>query len=115
MLLMLALSLFAQGAVAAGEKKAAKQEAKYRQVTGDVVSVNQDSIVIKSRTKGTMTLAVTKTTDMIGQPAKTGDKATVNYREDKERNVATRITVKAPAKASQDRTAKAPPAARSGN
>lgn len=115
LLLSLALVVLAQGALAAEGKKAAKQEATYRQVTGEVVSIGQDGIVIKSRTKGTMKLAVTKTTDMIGTAVKAGDKATVNYRADQSGNTATRITGKtASAKAAGKATAaaSASPAAR---
>ena len=92
-LLLLVLSLFAQGATAA-EKKAAKAHGKYKQVTGQVVSISEDSIVVRSRSKGEMTLAITKNTDMIGQPVKAGDKATVNYRADKDGNIATRIAAR---------------------
>jgi hypothetical protein len=94
LLMMLALSLFAQGAIAAEGKKTTKPEGKYRQVTGEIVSIGQDSIVIKSRTKGTMTLAITNTTDMIGTAVKAGDKATVNYRAGHDKNTATRISAK---------------------
>lgn len=93
LLLLLAFSLFAQGATAA-EKKDAQQRGKYKQVTGEVVSVGQDSIMLKSKSKGTMTLAITKNTDMIGQPVKAGDKATVNYRADENGNTATRISAR---------------------
>jgi hypothetical protein len=108
LLLSLALSLLAQGAAAAEGKKHAKQEATYRQVTGEVVSLGQDKIAIKSRTKGTMTLAITRTTDMIGQPLKAGDKATVHYRVDENGNIATRISAKkVSAKAAAKRNAAA--------
>jgi hypothetical protein len=84
--LVLACSFLAPAAAAAKEAPA-----KYKKVTGEVVSIGQDSISIKSRTKGTMKLAITKDTDVVGQPVKTGDKATVNYRQDKDGNTATRI------------------------
>jgi Cu/Ag efflux protein CusF len=103
LLLALACSLAAQGAAAAEDAKAAKQEATYRQVTGEVVSMTADKIAIKSRSKGTMTLTITKTTDMIGQPVKEGDKATVHYRSDGNGNTATRISAKN-AKAAAKRT-----------
>ena len=93
-LLLLACSLLTQGAAAGEKAKAAKQEATYRQVTGEVVSLAPDKITIKSRTKGPMTLVITKTTDMIGQPVKEGDKAMVHYRVDENGNTATRISAK---------------------
>jgi hypothetical protein len=106
-LLLLALSLLAQGAAAAEAKKA-KHEQTYRQVTGEVVSVGQDKIAIKSRSKGVMTLAVTRDTDMIGQPVKAGDKATVRYRVDENGSTATRISARAASpKASKKKTAAA--------
>ena len=94
LLLALACSLLVQGATAAESVKVEKQEAVYRQVTGEVVSLAPDKIAIKSRTKGTMTLAITRTTDMIGQPVKEGDKATVHYRVDESGSTATRISAK---------------------
>ena len=111
LLLLLACSLFAQGAAAAEGAKAPKQEAAYRQVTGEVGSMASDKIAVKSRTKGTMTLAITKKTDMIGQPVKEGDKATVHYRVDSNGNTATRITAKK-AKSTVKRTTAAATATR---
>lgn len=92
--LLAALMLLTQGAFAA-EAKSPGAKPKYKKVTGQVVSVSQDSIVIKSKTKGMLTMAVTKTTDMADKPAKAGDKATVNYRAEKSGNTATRIAVAA--------------------
>ena len=93
-LILLLLSPLAQGAAAAEGVKAPKQAGTYKQVSGEVVSIGQDSIVIKNKTKGTMTLAITKRTDMIGPAAKAGDKATVKYMAEQDRNRATRIAVK---------------------
>lgn len=93
-LLLLLLSLVAQGAAAAEGKKTPKSEGKYKQISGEVVSIGQDSIVIKNKTKGTMTFAITKATDMIGPAVKAGDKAKVNYQVEQDKNRATRITVK---------------------
>jgi len=91
--LLAALMLLTQGAFAADAKNPGAPKPKYKKVTGQVVSVSQDSIVIKSKTKGMLTMAVTKTTDMVDKPAKAGDKATVNYRAEKSGNTATRIAV----------------------
>lgn len=110
LLLMLVFSLFAQGAMAES-RKAAKTHGKYRQVTGKVVSIGSDSIVIKSRSKGEMKLAITKNTDMIGQPVKTGDKATVNYRVDNDTNTATRIAAKTASKRTSAKRRETAPAA----
>lgn len=93
--LLAALMLLTQGAFAAEAKNSGAAKPKYKKVTGQVVSVSQDSIVIKSKTKGMLTMAVTKTTDMADKPAKAGDKATVNYRAEKSGNTATRIAVAA--------------------
>jgi hypothetical protein len=93
--LLAALMLLTQGAFAAEAKNSGAAKPKYKKVTGQVVSVSQDSIVIKSKTKGMLTMAVTKTTDMADKPAKAGDKATVNYRAEKSGNTATRIAVTA--------------------
>lgn len=106
-LLLLACSLLAQGAVAAEKTKVGKQEAPYQKVTGNVVSLASDKITIKSRTKGMMTLAITKTTDIIGQPLKEGDKAMVHYGVDENGNTATRISAKN-AKTTAKRNAAAP-------
>lgn len=104
LLLLLAVFLLAQGAAAA-EGTAGKQEPKYKKVSGEVVSIGQDNIVIKSRTKGNMKLAITKTTDMEGQ-VKAGDRATVNYRVDEKGSTATRISPKtAPGKTGRKQTA----------
>jgi hypothetical protein len=94
LLLLIALSLATQGAMAAEGKKSTKHDATYRKVTGEVLSISDDSIVIKSRSKGAMTLAITKTTDRIGSAVKAGDKATVNYRMDGDKLTATRIAAK---------------------
>ncbi len=112
LLLLIAVSLLAQGAMAAEGKRTARRSGKYKQVTGEVVSIAQDAVVIKSKTKGTMTLAITKNTDMIGQPVKAGDRAQVRYRADQDGNTATRITAKpARAKRSKKRSSVASPMA----
>ena len=112
-LLLFALFLAAQGAAAAEGKNAAKHDPTYRKVTGKVLSVSDDSIVIKSRTKGAMTLAITKTTDKIGSAVKAGDKATVNYRVDGDKYTATRITAPDAAAKSERKPAKTVSAASS--
>ncbi len=94
--LVLAAMLTMTFALQAAEIKAPVEPKKpqYKKVTGSVVSVSPTSIVIKSRVKGDMTIAVTPDTDIVnGKAAKQGDRACVNYRVDKTGKTATRIEV----------------------
>lgn len=99
-LFIVALLVLSQAALAA-EKTDAKP--KYKKVTGNVVSLTKTVIVVKSKAKGDVTLAVTDKTDIVdGKAAKAGDKVTVNYRMDQSGKTATRIEVLSPvAKAPQ--------------
>jgi hypothetical protein len=99
-LFILALLVLTQAALAA-EKTDAKP--KYKKVTGNVVSLTKTGIVVKSKAKGDVALAVTDKTDIVdGKAAKAGDKVAVNYRMDKSGKTATRIEVLSPvAKAPQ--------------
>lgn len=97
---VLAALLLSQGAAAAEPKNASNAKPYYKKVSGEVVSLSQNSIVIKTRSKGPLTLAVTKNTDIAVQP-KAGDRATVNYRVDKNGKTATRITPAAAGKPAQ--------------
>lgn len=93
---LLASLLLAQGAAAAidqSDKGSAPVKTRYKKVTGEVVSIDQNSLVIKSKVKGNLSMAVTKNTDMLGRAAKAGDRAAVNYRIDKNGFTATRIAV----------------------
>jgi hypothetical protein len=93
LVIMLAF-LQTMAAMAADSKNPAELKPTYKKVTGQVVSANPTSIVIKGRSKGPLTLAVTDRTDMIGaKAAKAGDRAAVNYRVDRNGNTATRIEV----------------------
>jgi di/tripeptidase len=101
-LFIVALLVLSQAALAA-EKTDAKP--KYKKVTGNVVSLTKTVIVVKSKAKGDVTLAVTDKTDIVdGKAAKAGDKVAVNYRMDQSGKTATRIEVLSPvAKAPQAR------------
>ena len=103
--LLAGLLLLVTAAVAAETKSPSK--AQYKKVTGDVVSVSQTAIVVKSKVKGDMTLALTEKTDMAGAKAKAGDRVRVNYRQDKKGLTATRIEV-LPAAGAAKQTAAAP-------
>ncbi len=83
----------AQGAIAAEKKAApAADKPQYRQVTGDVVSLNASAIVVKSKSKGDVTLMITSKTNMNDAKAmKAGDRARVHYKEDKNTRTATKI------------------------
>lgn len=111
-LLGIMLALLQGGALAADSGNAKPSKPKYKKVTGEVVSASATSIVIKGRTKGPLTLAITAETDMVGaKTAKPGDRAAVNYRVDKNGSTATRITVlAASAKAVSSQPAPAPEA-----
>jgi Flp pilus assembly protein CpaB len=88
---------------------AAESKPKYKKTTGQVVSVNQNEIVIKGRSKQPLTLALNAGTEVIGaKTAKAGDTAAVNYRVDKNGKTATRIKVLPPA---AEKPASAPSAA----
>lgn len=83
-----------QTAVMAAEPKNTAPKPKYKKVTGEVVSASPSSIVIKGRSKDPVSLAITDNTDMIGsKSAKVGDRAAVNFKTDKNGNIATRIKV----------------------
>jgi hypothetical protein len=116
LLIVAALFVLVQAAVGA-ETKATPAKPQYKKVTGDVVSVSPSAIVVKSKTKGDMTLAVTATTDLVNsKAAKAGDRVRVNYRADKNGKAATRIEVLSAAGASSQgaspKTANAAPAAK---
>lgn len=67
-----------------------------------MVSVSPTSIVIKSKVKGDMTIAVNPGTDIVnGKAAKQGDRARVNYTVDMTGKTATRIEVLASSVAAQ--------------
>ena len=98
---VLAAFLLAQGGMAAETKNASNVKPHYKKISGEVISLNQNSIVIKTRSKGPLTMAVTKNTDMAGQPLKASDRATVNYRVDKNGKTATRISLATAGKPAQ--------------
>jgi hypothetical protein len=83
----------AQGAIAAEKKAApATDKPQYRQVTGDVVSLNASAIVVKSKSKSDVSLMITNKTNMNDAKAmKAGDRARVHYKEDKNSKTATKI------------------------
>lgn len=90
---LLTIMAVLQSAAMAGELKPG-----YKKVSGRVVSANPTSIVIKGRAKEPLTLAVTAKTKVIGaKAAKAGDRATVNYRADKNGKTATKIKIMASA------------------
>lgn len=92
LLVMLLAVTFIQTAAMAAESRP-----KYKKATGQVVSANPSSIVLKGRTKQ-LTAAINAGTEIIGaKAAKAGDTATVNYRADKNGNTATKIKVVAQA------------------
>lgn len=104
-LLVIATLLIYAAAAQAAETKAEAKRPQYKKVTGSVVSVSPTSIVIKSKVKGDMTIAVTPETDMVnGKAAKPGDKARVNYRVDKTGKTATRIEVLSSSSPAQGQT-----------
>lgn len=89
LLILLSIIALMQTAAVAAEPKV-----KYKKATGQVVSANPTSIVVKGRSKQPVTMAVNAGTEIIGaKAAKAGDKAAVNYRVDKNGNTATRIKV----------------------
>ncbi len=72
----------------------AQPKSKQKQVTGQVVSVSDTSIVVKGKTRGAVTLAVNEKTVFVGnKAAKAGERAAVKYRADKTGNTATKIKV----------------------
>jgi hypothetical protein len=78
----------------ATEANPAQSKPKHRQVTGQVVSVSDTSIVVKGKTRGAVTLAVNEKTVFVGnKAAKAGERAAVKYRADKTGNTATKIKV----------------------
>jgi len=93
--LLVSLFLLSPASFAVTKQEPAKPaKATYRQITGDVVSVKPSSLVIRSKTKGNITLATTKRTTTVGAKAvKQGDRARVRYRDDKKGKTATRIYV----------------------
>jgi hypothetical protein len=93
--LALMFALTGAAAMAADSTDAGRAKAKYKKVTGEVMSVTPNSIVIKGRkAAGPITLAVTQKTAVIGaNSVKAGDRAAVNYRVEKNGNTATRINV----------------------
>jgi hypothetical protein len=116
LLIVAALFVLVQAAVGA-ETKATSARPQYKKVTGDVVSVSPSAIVVKSKVKGDMTLAVTASTDLVnGKAAKAGDRVRVNYRADKSGKTATRIEVLsatgATSQGAAPKTATAAPAAK---
>ena len=73
---------------------AAEAKAKYKKTTGQVVSVSENGIVLKGRSKQPVTVAVNGGTEILGaKAAKAGDTVAVNYRVDKNGKTATRIKV----------------------
>lgn len=93
-IMTLMIGLLSANVLLAADKKTAPEteKAKYRKVTGEVVSMTASSIVIKSRTKGNVSLAITNKTDLSAAKAiKPGDRARVNYRDDRSGKTATRV------------------------
>jgi hypothetical protein len=108
LLVMLLAIAFIQTAAMAADSKP-----KYKKATGQIVSANPTSIVIKGRAKQQLTVAVNTGTEIIGaKAAKAGDTAAVNYRADKNGNTATRIKVITQA---AEKPASAPAAAQKAN
>ncbi|OGW35475.1 MAG: hypothetical protein A2010_12360 [Nitrospirae bacterium GWD2_57_9] len=102
------VSLLAIAALLQTAAVAAESKPKYKKATGQVVSANPTSIVIKGRLKQPLTIAVNAGTEIVGaRAAKAGDKVAVNYRVDKNGNTATRINVRTQA---TEKTAAAPAA-----
>lgn len=65
-----------------------------------MVSAGHNSIVVKSRSKGDVSLALTSRTDIVnGKTPKPGDRVRVNYRLDKSGKTATLVEVLAQAAA----------------
>lgn len=95
------LLLLANLALSADTKQAAEaKRPQYKKVTGEVVSAGPNSIVVKSRSKGDVSLALTSKTDIInGKTPKPGDRVRVNYRLDKSGKTATRVEILAQAAA----------------
>ena len=90
------LLMLAQVSLAAPKEQAPSDTAKpkYRVITGDVLSVKEHRLVIKSKRQGAVTLATTKKTTTIGaKHVKKGDRAKVRYRHDKNGKTATRINI----------------------
>lgn len=92
MAVLVAIALFQTPAMAAQAK------AKYKKTTGQVLSANQTSIVVKGRAKQPLTVAINAGTEIVGaKSVKAGDTAAVNYRSDPNGNTATKISVTAQA------------------